>query len=105
MNNFDSSFQRTLVPIRPRIPGVLLACFALAVFAPPVAASTTDPAAAAHPATADAALQLLPAELRRMARWVVESGDNDGLPYFSLELCSGGSLAERLKASLRRFEI
>ena len=64
--------------IRPLVPGFLLACAAMAVFASPVAASTTAPATAALPLPVDAALQSAPAELQRIARWVIESGDNAG---------------------------
>ena len=95
--------DRMQIPIRTIVPGLLLAFSAMAVSAQsnspeaalPVRPATTQQATpvdlALHPATApqstpiDLALQSASAEVTSVARWVVDSGDNAGLPYLLID--------------------
>ena len=75
------------------VSGLLLACAATAVSAQPEAASTKASTKAAQAAPSDAALQSAQAEVRRLARWVVESGDNAGLPFLLVDKVNAEVLA------------
>jgi hypothetical protein len=61
----QSLTRRKLVPIRPWALGLLLACTASVVQATPEAPPSTSPSA----------------DARQFARWVIQSGDNAGMPF------------------------
>ncbi|MEO8161672.1 MAG: hypothetical protein ABI588_09655 [Arenimonas sp.] len=80
------------IPVRMMVPGLLLVFSAMAVRAQPVTpeaplamAPAAVAAAAPQSAPIDLALQSASAELQRVSRWVIDSGDNLGLPYLLID--------------------
>jgi len=83
MNNRDLPLNdRKAAAIRPLLLGILLACTATAARAE---------AASAPPI--DGTLQSAPAEVQRVARWVIASGDNAGLPFLLVDKVNAQVLA------------
>lgn len=103
MNTALTVTDRMQIPIGTIVLGLLLAFSAMAVRAQPKAPEATlpinpaatqqatpidlamHPAAAPQPGRIDLALQSASAEVKRVARWVVDSGDNVGLPYLLID--------------------
>jgi hypothetical protein len=76
------------IPIRTIVVCLLLASGSLAVRAQPIAPEAIppiNPAATQPSAPVDLALQSASAEVKRVARWVIESGDNGGLPFLLVD--------------------
>jgi hypothetical protein len=75
-------------PFRTIVLGLLLAFSAMAVRAQSKAPEATlpiHPAATQQSTPIDLALQSASAEVKRVARWVIDSGDNGGLPFLLVD--------------------
>ena len=79
------AFGATAVRAQPKAPEATLPINPVATQQATPIDSAMHPAAAPQSGPIDVTLQSASAEVKRVARWVVDSGDNGGLPYLLVD--------------------